>query len=193
MKKMNKKNRFAIVVVFIIVLAGLLIAGDETKDPFEMSLAELMEVKIRTAGKTDEPIRRVPASIGFIIREDIETLGCTSLAELLENIPGMYPVDDYSGELNKNVVIMINSVSQLYQPHDSYPLIANPIPIEAIERVEVVRGPLYIIYGTGAFFGAVNIITTIPGPGILTRNGISADRETIRQRRFFFLTLEYKF
>jgi len=54
---------------------------------------------------------------------------------------------------------MINGVIQK-QPYHSW----NYIPlmnlqVECIERIEVVRGPVAIIYGNDAFFGAINIIT----------------------------------
>jgi outer membrane cobalamin receptor len=35
------------------------------------------------------------------------------------------------------------------------------IPVEAIDKIEVVRGPMSVIYGSGAFFGAINIKTNI--------------------------------
>jgi outer membrane receptor protein involved in Fe transport len=173
MRIFNSKNYLFITAVFIFVFTSLVFAQEQKKkDPFEMSFEELMNVKIRTAGKIPEQIRSIPASVVLITRKDIETYGYTTLAEILENIPGLYGIDDYTGDglnlgvrgswtgvPNKNIIILVNGVPQISDDQSYYPLVNIPIPVEAIDRLEVVRGPMSVIYGTGAFFGVINIIT----------------------------------
>lgn len=146
--------------------------GSKTDSIFDMSLEQLMNVKITTAGKAPEKISDIPASVVLITREDIETYGYTTLTEILANIPGLYSVNDYgeegtnfgvrgfwSGVPNRNMIILVNDVSQINDYQFNYPLSKINIPVEAIDRIEVIRGPMSVVYGSGAFYGVINIIT----------------------------------
>jgi outer membrane receptor protein involved in Fe transport len=137
---------------------------------FKLSLEELMNVKITTAGRTPEEIRDIPASVVVITRDDIEKYGYQSLAEVLENIPGLYYTDDYFMEnfgvrgfwteaALRNVIILVNDIEQTEYLGSENRLELINIPVEAIDRIEVVRGPMSVMYGTGAFFGVINIFT----------------------------------
>jgi outer membrane receptor protein involved in Fe transport len=132
-----------------------------------------MKVQVVTAQRIRQPVGHVPASILVITREEIERYGYTRLDEILREIPGLFPINDYghaapgfgvrgywSGEVNRNLIILVNGVSQVYDFNSIYPLWLIPVPVTSIERIEVVRGPMSVIYGSGALFGVVNIITT---------------------------------
>ena len=143
----------------------------KSEDIADISLDELLNIEITTAGKKAEKISDIPASIVLVTREDIERLGYQSLEEILENVPGLYKIDDMSyygasfgvrgffSPAQRNIVFMVNGVKQT----DGYWKVAFldnfRIPVEAIDRIEVVRGPMSVVYGSGAFFGAINIIT----------------------------------
>jgi outer membrane receptor protein involved in Fe transport len=138
-----------------------------------MDLYELLGMEMTTAGLRKERIGEIPASVVLVTREDIEKYGYTSLEEILENIPGLYLIDDYNWIGTKNfgvrgffstgafddMIVLINGVNQVENLFDSYFTEKIAVPVEAIDRIEVIRGPMSIIYGSGAFFGAINIIT----------------------------------
>lgn len=135
-----------------------------------MSLEELMRIELSTASKKNEKISDIPASVKIITRKEIETFGYQNLEEVLENVIGLYIIDNntfhyitvgvrgYWTQLSRNVVVMINGINQLEEFHADYPNTWG-IPVESIDRIEIIRGPMSVIYGTGAFFGAINIIT----------------------------------
>lgn len=139
-------------------------------DLLKMSFEEMLNIKISTAGKKEERIAEIPASAVIITREDIERFGYMSLEEILENVPGMYAIEHpaynktygvrgYYAGAPRNIIFMVNGVSQTDGVFD-YNIMSNfQIPVEAIDKIEVVRGPMSVIYGQGAFFGAINIIT----------------------------------
>jgi len=148
----------------------------EKKDPYEylksLTLEELLKVEITTASRQKEKINDIPASVVVVTRADIETYGYQSLAEILQNIPGLYLTDDYGTEnfgvrgfwtvdSQRNLIIMVNGVPQREHFVSSNFLELINIPVEAIDRIEVIRGPMSVMYGTGAFFGAINIKTNI--------------------------------
>ncbi|MCB4756613.1 MAG: TonB-dependent receptor plug domain-containing protein [Elusimicrobia bacterium] len=167
----NYLFRLMMAAAILLNQGGLSLAAGE--NPF--SLFE-EEAQVVTASKKMEKVSDVPASVVIITRKDIEKYGYTSLEDILANIPGLYKIDPYYwfGTMTYGVrgfysvgsfsdmVVMVNGVSQQEDYYESYPLSKIAVPVEAIDRIEVIRGPMSVIYGNGAFFGAINIITNQP-------------------------------
>jgi outer membrane cobalamin receptor len=139
---------------------------------YSMSIEELINAVITTAGKKTEKISEIPASVVLLTREDIKAAGYADLAEILTNIPGMFVINDYyynngtfgvrgfwPGSDDRNIMVLVNGVSQVYDITSTYIVNNITVPVEAIDRIEVVRGPMSVIYGSGAFYGVINIIT----------------------------------
>jgi len=138
-----------------------------------LSLEELLQVEISTAGKILEKIGEIPASVVLITRKDIQRYGYTSLDDILKHVSGLYHLSFYgtggtsfgvrgylsTSTANRNMIILVNGVSQVSDYDSSYLLTTVPVPVEAIDRLEIIRGPQSTIYGSGAFFGVINIIT----------------------------------
>ncbi len=166
----------------IILLFALLFTSSQTnsqdreklKELSILSLEELMELRISTAGKKEQKINQIPASIVIITRQEIKNYGYKSLNDILSNITGLYLWDTHhsSGKTtigirgytspgggNENTIILVNGVDQIEGVYDHYLLSKIAVPVEAIDRIEIVRGPMSVLYGSGAFFGAINIIT----------------------------------
>lgn len=171
--KMVKKFLCTVLVVlalFAFTMYTPLLSQEEGEDIEDFSLEELLNVEITTAGKQAEKISEIPASVVLVTREDIDKFGYQSLTEILENIPGLYQTNDYFTEnfgvrgfwsvrANRNMVILVNDIPQFENITSGHWMREITIPVEAIDRIEVVRGPMSVIYGTGAFFGVINIKT----------------------------------
>lgn len=145
---------------------------DEYEYLKSLTLEELLKVEITTASRQKEKIGDIPASVVVVTRDDIETYGYQSLEEILQNIPGLYFTNDYTTEnfgvrgfwtieSQRNLIILVNDVQQVNHFNSANHLELINIPVEAIDRIEVIRGPMSVMYGTGAFFGAINIKTNI--------------------------------
>jgi outer membrane receptor for ferrienterochelin and colicin len=141
-------------------------------DLMSLSIEELMKIKITTAGKKEQKISDVPASVVVITREEIERYGYRTLSEILENISGMFMINDYGWDgvkfgvrgfwnviANDDLMIFVNDIDQVNIPYSAYGLNKITVPVEAIERIEIIRGPMSVLYGSGAFFGVINIFT----------------------------------
>lgn len=172
MCRLRKKFKTSLFLSILFTLTTSFIFAQVEKDLLDMTLEELMNVKITTAARTPEKIGDIPASVVLITRQDIETHGYSTLAEILENIPGLYAINDYreegvnfgvrgfwSGVANDNMIILVNDVPQVNDFQSNYPLNKISVPVEAIDRIEVIRGPMSVIYGNGAFYGVINIFT----------------------------------
>lgn len=175
MIKMKKKVAlFVLAPIFItssITAQEIKEGGDE--DIWSMSLEDLMNVEVVTAGKKSENIGEIPASIIVITREEIETYGYNELEDLIADIPGFYSLGNayFYGGTNfgvrgfstsgtfSNVMIQVNGVNQMEDLTNGFSSDNITVPIQAIDRVEVVRGPMAVVYGSNAFMGIINIIT----------------------------------
>ena len=149
------------------------LAAKTESNLFDLSLDELANIEIVTVGKVPEKIKDIPASVVLITRKDIKKYGYTTLTDVLENAPGLFNIYSYSGvsgnfgvrgfwnpnSQNSNIAILVNGVSQVYDNERTHPLERINVPVESIDRIEIIRGPMAVLYGSGAAFGVINIIT----------------------------------
>jgi len=164
-----------------IVIVPSIVSSQETSDTvkygiedlYKFSLDELLIMKVSSATKFEETVSEIPHSIFIITKNDIETYGYRTLQEALQHVPGFYMVDDYSfykqnfgvrgffrDEWNQNLVFLVNGVRQRSFDDFNNKFCNMNIPIQSIERIEVIKGAVTATYGPGAFLGVVNIITT---------------------------------
>jgi len=123
-----------------------------------------------TAERMQSPLREAPANVTIISREEIESEGAQTLADVLQKEPGVFTrsplgnpkastvdIRGYGETAPANVLFLIDG-RRVNSIDLSGPDLAQ-IPIEIIERVEVYRGPASVLYGDNAAAGVVNIIT----------------------------------
>jgi iron complex outermembrane recepter protein len=135
-----------------------------------MSLEELMNIEVTSASKKAETLSQAAAAIFVITADDIRRGGFTSIPEALRMVPGLYvarinadwwsvSARGFSDYLNDKMLILIDGRS-LYNPQfggidwDQY-----QIPMDQIERIEVIRGPGGTLWGANAVNGVINIVT----------------------------------
>ena len=117
-----------------------------------------------------QPLSRAPAVATVITVQDIRAMGATNLDEVLETVAGLhgslsslrfssiYSIRGIRTDANPEVLMLINGVP-ITQLHLGGRGQQNTLPVESIERVEVVLGPYSAVYGADAFSGVVNVIT----------------------------------
>lgn len=132
--------------------------------------AELGTVVV-TASGFEQQLKQAPASISVVTREDLEKKSYRDVTDALRDIPGVVITGGASssdisirGMASKYSLILIDGKrmdSRATRPNSDGPGIEQgwTPPIEAIERIEVVRGPMSSLYGSDAMGGVINIIT----------------------------------
>lgn len=169
---MNVKNLFSIKqLVFISCFSsGIAIGEDKVENFFAMSPAELAATTVTIATGTPKPVFQSAAATSVVTAEQIKSMGATELHEVLETIPGVHAslqpnIYDYSYSIrgianstNSEVLILLNG-TRITTPSGGTLMTGTELPIEAIQRVEVIRGPGSALYGADAFAGVINIIT----------------------------------
>lgn len=134
----------------------------------ESQLQDLVVSTTRTAIRASQS----PAVVTVVTAEEIQARGLTDLAAILRTVPGFYDVSDLTthnlgvrginGGLRAagNVIkVMIDGVAVDFRPTTGNFFGPELIPVEAIARVEIIRGPASALYGANAFLGVVNVIT----------------------------------
>lgn len=143
-----------------------------TQALFELSLEDLMDIEIVSAVRQNQNITDAPSIVSVITEAQIKERGYLTVAEALNSVAGIDIINDYfqpntgirgiNGGLrswSRLVKIMIDGQSiSLRSSSDNF-IDQSLIPIEVIERIEIIRGPNSAIYGKNAFLGVVNIIT----------------------------------
>lgn len=122
-----------------------------------------------SATATERRLSDAPASITVIERGELERRGAEDLADALRGSPGIQLGGvgmtrrgiSIRGMPSEHTLVLIdgkrvNSASDAVA-HADFDL--GWVPIEAIERVEVIRGPMSSLYGSEALGGVVNVIT----------------------------------
>jgi len=138
---------------------------------WDMSLEELGKIRVSTlASGTATPLDKAAAIATVITAEDIEAMGARDIDEVLETVPGLhvgrlpftppkYNIRGITSTHTPQTLMMVNGIpiSSLYIGHPS--LAWGGFPIQAISRIEVIRGPGSALYGADAFAGVINIVT----------------------------------
>jgi outer membrane receptor protein involved in Fe transport len=130
---------------------------------------EVLNVRIESAGKREEQIRDIPASVTLITRDEIARYGWATFEELLRNVPGFYLLDNTEdrfigtrGTAFGGVQVLVNGIPHhpsLQKTLTATEIARLDIPVESIDRVEIIRGPMSVIYGNNAFQGVINVVT----------------------------------
>lgn len=123
------------------------------------------DVKV-TASRVERELMDVNMSVSVITAEDIARSEARTVGDLLQDIPGVEINNDGSqgmkricirGENAFRTLVMIDG--QKIAEHKSMsgaPILIDP---SQIERIEVIKGPASVLYGSDSIGGAVNIIT----------------------------------
>ncbi len=121
-----------------------------------------------TASKQEKPVENVAASVTVISREQIESQNATTVPEVLRNVAGAdlvstgSPGDDVDVRLRgadrDEVLVMIDGVA-INDVREHRAAFLGSIPLDNVERIEIVRGSQSILYGSDAVGGVINIIT----------------------------------
>ncbi|MDD5579251.1 MAG: TonB-dependent receptor [Methylobacter sp.] len=145
-------------------------AEEEVDNYFSMSPAELAAIPVSIATGTPKPIFQSAAVISVITAEQIKSMGATELHEVLETVPGVhaslqentfdynYSIRGIRNTQNSQVLMLLNG-TRITTPFNGTLMTGTELPIEAIQQVEVIRGPGSALYGADAFAGVINIIT----------------------------------
>ncbi|RKH90875.1 TonB-dependent receptor [Corallococcus sp. AB045] len=131
----------------------------------------------------EEAVRTVPAIGASFNRAQMIALGARTVADVLDVVPGVSVSRDVQGFhrtairglRNDAEVLFLLDGHRLNNFFDGKALMN--LPVENLERIEVIRGPGSAVYGAGAFQGVVNLVTNHADGvrGAITTGGVPRD------------------
>ena len=153
--------------------------------PFSLNAQEkevTLEQVVVTATRDIQEIRKIPANVTVITKEEIEHSNAQTVIDLMRDEVGVAVRDYYgtgktasvdirgfgeTGLLNTLVLVDGRRVNQI----DLSGVDWTQIPIDQVERIEVVRGAGTVLYGDNAVGGVINIITKRPEKTLSVQGG----------------------
>jgi iron complex outermembrane recepter protein len=165
-----RKGFGASVLFLAVVLQSGLHAEEIRKDP---GSDVVMKEVVVTGTRFEQQIERIPANITVIDEEDIRNSNARSVPDLLRGQESIV-VRDWTGNrkqvtvdlrgfgesASSNVLVLVDGrrVNEI----DLSGVDWTQIPLENIERIEILRGTGSVLYGDNAVGGVINIITKVP-------------------------------
>lgn len=148
-----------LILIFVLTVTPLMAEEKET--------IKIGEVVV-TATRTEEEVEKISANVTVITEEDIKKSTATTVQDILRNEEGLI-IRDFYGTGTKSTVDMrgfgrgLNTVilidGRRVNEIDLSGVDWNLIPLENVERIEIVRGSGSVLYGDNAMVGVINIIT----------------------------------
>jgi outer membrane receptor for ferrienterochelin and colicins len=152
------------------VMIALAIAGLAQAEPIELAAPTILDEVVVTASGFEQSVEDAPASVTIITGDELRKKSYNDLGDAVRNIEGVV-VNGGANETDISIrgmppdytLILVDGKRQSSREtrvngNRGYEQSFVP-PAEAIERIEVVRGPMSSLYGSDAIGGVINIIT----------------------------------
>ena len=124
------------------------------------------------ASKYEQKPSEAPASVSIITSEEIRKFGYRTLSEILKSVRGFFTTYDrnYSyigargfdrpGDYDTRVLLLLDGHRANDNVYDQASIGTEAlVDVDAIDRIEIIRGPSSSLYGTNAFLAVINVIT----------------------------------
>jgi iron complex outermembrane receptor protein len=158
--------------VMMTLLAPLATPTRAATDLLDLSLEELMEVRVIATAKFAGRVEDIPASVSILTAQDIRLYGWRTLADALRSLRGFNVSYDHvyaftgargiapPGDFKPRLTLLIDGIESNENIYDSA-LVGGefPLDLDLVERIEVIRGPGATAYGSNASSGVVNVVT----------------------------------
>jgi len=170
----------ALAIYLVIALPSQSLA--QVPDLTSTSLEDLMNLKVTSVSKKEQKISQAPAAVFVISSDDIRRSGALNIPDLLRMVPGLEVAQldasrwaistrGFNGQFSNKLLVMIDGRT-VYTP-----VLAGVfwdtqnLPLESIDRIEIIRGPGAAVWGANAVNGVINILTK---PADATQGGFAS-------------------
>lgn len=172
-----KSGTVALLVSTILLCSTPVAARDDDQTPEEREMAALGETATPLMAL---PLGEAPGATAVITAEQIARSGALNIFDLLRRVPGVdiryTPMGGHIGirstgpsPFSEQVLLLIDGTPYNSPDKGGFPGHPNYrgfFPLDRIERIEIIRGPISVLYGSNAFGGVVNIVSKRAGDAL---------------------------
>lgn len=162
------------IILFSVLVLSFIGNAQETQQKTD-SIKEI----VVTSSRIDLPFDKNSRTIQIVTAQDIKKLGVNNVADALQQVAGIdvrrQGVNGMQADLYirgggfDQTLLLIDGI-KVDDPQTGHHTLNLALPIEVIQRIEVIKGPAARIFGQNAFSGAVNIVTkNVPEDNLVTR------------------------
>jgi iron complex outermembrane receptor protein len=140
------------------------------RDLSQLTIEDLMNIEVTSVSKKEQKMSRAAAAIFVITPDEISRSGATNIPDLLRMVPGLdvsqinannwaVSARGFNRQFENKLLVLIDGRA-VYTPLDGgVNWDTQDVPLEDIDRIEVIRGPGATLWGANAVNGVINILT----------------------------------
>lgn len=144
---------------------------EEKKENIQKSLLKPHREITVTATMSRKEVRDCSASVSVVTETEIEDVSSGSAFNVLEGLPGLFvqKTGDFGrsdvdirgmGQRGRRIAVLVDGRPEKMGLYGC--AVSHAFPLDNVERIEVVRGPSSVLYGSDALGGVINILTRVP-------------------------------
>jgi iron complex outermembrane receptor protein len=168
MRKVLRRGCFSLAIAALMAIPAW--PQEAPKDLGNKSVEDLMNIEVTSVSKKEQKLSRIASAIFVVTQDDIRRSGATNIPDVLRMVPGL-DVAQINGSTWKissrgfnsqfaNKLLVLIDGRTVYSPlFSGVYWDVQDVPLEDIERIEVIRGPGATVWGANAVNGVINIIT----------------------------------
>src|SRR5687767_583455 len=134
----------------------------------ESELQKVLNQNLTVSSSKGLTTRETPGIISLVTNEEIQNSGARDLTDILRLLPGFDIAQDLQFVMgiglrgnwaNEGKVLVMMDGQPFNELLYQTVAVGNRFPVDAIERIEIIRGPGSAVYGGSAEYGVINIVT----------------------------------
>jgi iron complex outermembrane recepter protein len=139
-------------------------------DLTNLSIEDLMNIQVTSVSKTEQTLSRAASAIFVITPDAIRRSGATNIPDLLRMVPGLdvaqinantwaVSARGFNGRFSNKLLVLLDGRSVYTPTFGGVFWEVSDLPLDNIDRIEVIRGPGGSVWGANAVNGVINIIS----------------------------------
>ena len=141
-----------------------------SRDLADLSIEELMNESVTSVSKREQKLSQAAAALFVINQEDIRRSGALNIPDLLRMVPGLdvaqvnsntwaISARGFNHQFSDKLLVLIDGRAVYTPTNGGVNWDTQDVPLQDIERIEVIRGPGATVWGANAVNGVINVIT----------------------------------
>ena len=163
--------RKALLRLMVLAIACQIVQGQtSSQDLMKLNLEDLMNIEVTSVSKKEQKLSKTASAVFVITARDIAQSGANNIPDLLRMIPGVQvaqinaskwaiSIRGFNGQYSNKLLVLVDGRTGYSPIFSGVFWDEQDVPLDNIDRIEVIRGPGATVWGANAVNGVINIIT----------------------------------